>query len=336
MSTSQSPQQPPQQGTHPEWIWRDGQLIPWADATCHLMTHALHYGTGVFEGIRIYDTHKGPAGFRLADHYERLVMSGRMYGIHFPHSVDELCDATMQLASSNGLGAAYVRPLAYVAQETMRVTFAEDAPISVMIAAFPIGGYLGDDAVKNGVDVCVSSWRRPAPSTTPATAKASGNYLSGVLIGREARANGYAEGLALGVDGRLSEGAGENLFIVKDGKIFTPPSGDSILYGITRDTVMTLAGDLGLEVVQQSMPRDILYTADEVFLTGTAAEITPVRSVDRVTVGAGKPGPVTKAIQEKFFGLFDGKTPDSRNWLYGGAANAAQTNASVEASHVRS
>lgn len=308
--------------TMPDLIWKDGAFIPWADATCHLMTHALHYGTGVFEGIRIYDTPAGPAAFRLRDHFERLIISGRMYGIAFPHTVDDLCAATMELAQANALQAAYVRPLAYVAQETMQVTFDDDAPISVMIAAFPIGGYLGDEAVKNGVDVCVSSWRRPAPSTTPATAKASGNYLSGVLIGREARANGFAEGIALGVDGRLSEGAGENLFIVKDGTIFTPPAGDSILYGITRDTVITLAHDAKIPVVQQSMPRDILYMADEVFLTGTAAEITPVRSVDRITVGAGRPGPITQQIQHRFFGLFTGETPDTRGWLHRAASSA--------------
>ncbi len=298
------------------YIWKNGDLIPWEQATCHLMTHALHYGTGVFEGIRVYETHQGPAAFRLEDHFRRLLTSGRIYGITHPYSVDALCAATRRLVDANGLARAYVRPLAYVAQETMTVTFAEDAPISVMIAAFELGGYLGDEAVKQGVDVCVSTWRRPAPSTTPAAAKASGNYLSGVLIGREARDRGFAEGVALGADGRLSEGAGENLFLIKDGKLLTPPAGDSILFGITRDTVMTLARGLGLEIVEQSMPREMLYLADEVFLTGTAAEITPVRSVDRMPVGEGRPGPVTQALQQAFFGLFTGATAAPEGWLH--------------------
>lgn len=322
--------------THPEYIWKNGALIPWAEATCHLMTHALHYGTGVFEGIRVYDTHRGPAGFRLEDHFRRLIASGAIYGIRHPYSVEDLCAATRTLVAANGLTSAYVRPLAYVAEETMQVTFGEDAPISVMIAAFPLGGYLGAEAVARGVDVCVSSWRRPAPSTTPAAAKASGNYLSGVLIGREARANGFAEGVALGADGRLSEGAGENLFLVKDGRLLTTPAGDSILFGITRDTIMTLARDQGIEVVEQSMPREMLYLADEIFLTGTAAEITPVRSVDRLIVGPaerdGAPGPLTQSLQAAFFGLFDATTPDARGWLHPitPEESAAPAEASVE------
>lgn len=301
---------------NPAYVWKNGALLAWADATCHVLTHALHYGTGVFEGIRVYDTPAGSAAFRLEDHYARLIQSGQIYGITHDFSVDQLCTATRELVIANDLASAYVRPLAYVSETTMQVTFSDTAAVDVVILAFELGGYLGDDAVRNGVDVCVSTWRRPAPSTTPAAAKASGNYLSGVLIGREARERGFAEGVALGADGRLSEGAGENLFLVKDGVLLTPPAGDSILFGITRDTVITLAQDMGVDVVQQSMPREMLYIADEVFLTGTAAEITPVRSVDRIDVGQGRPGPLTTALQEQFFALFNGATPDTRGWLH--------------------
>lgn len=302
--------------TNPKYVWMNGALRPWADATCHVMTHALQYGTAVFEGIRVYETNNGPAAFRLADHFERLITSGKIYHITMDYDVEALCAATRELVTANDLKSAYVRPLAYYAQTEMRVTPPDDAPISVMIAAFPLGGYLGASALKNGVDVCVSTWRRPAPSTTPAAAKASGNYLSGVLIGLEARDRGFAEGIALGADGRLSEGAGENLFLVKNGRLLTPPAGDSILFGITRDTVLTLARDMGVEIVEQSMPREMLYIADEVFLTGTAAEITPVRSVDRMPVGAGEPGPLTQKLQQRFFGLFNGETPAPEGWLH--------------------
>jgi branched-chain amino acid aminotransferase len=298
-----------------EYIWKNGKIVPWAEATVHVMTHALHYGTGVFEGMRIYDTHLGPAAFRMADHFKRLLTSGKIYGIIPPYSAEELGEATRQLASRNGLTAGYVRPLMFFGASGMAVTPGPDMPVDLVIICFPLGRYLGADAIEQGVDVCVSTWRRPAPSTTPAAAKASGNYLSGVLIGREAQAHGFAEGIALGADGRLSEGAGENLFIVKDGKLLTPPAGAAILFGITRDTVIKLAKDMGVEVVEQSMPREILYMADEIFLTGTAAEITPVRSVDRLQVGEGRRGPITRALQDAFFGLFDGSTEDKRGWL---------------------
>lgn len=298
-----------------EYVWKNGEIVPWADATVHVMTHALHYGTCVFEGIRIYDTHQGPAAFRMTDHYARLLTSGKIYGISPSIGVSELTQATRALAAANKLNSGYVRPIAFYGECGMAVTPKPDTPVDVVILAYPLGRYLGAEAIEEGVDVCVSSWRRPAPSTTPAAAKAAGNYLSGVLIGREAQSRGFAEGIALGADGRLSEGAGENLFIVKDGKLMTPPAGDSILFGITRDTAMRLAEDLGVQLIEQSMPREMLYLADEIFLTGTAAEITPVRSVDRLPVGEGKRGPVTRAIQEAFFGLFDGKTEDRRDWL---------------------
>jgi len=320
----------------PSLIWMNGELIPAAEARIPVLTHALHYGTSVFEGIRVYATEQGPAGFRLRDHFERLEMSAHIYGMKLGWSVDELLEACRTLIVANGLPSAYVRPIAFYGDCGLKVTPAEDAPIEVVMAAFSWGGYLGDDAVDQGVDVCVSSWRRPAPSTTPAMAKAGGNYLSGFLIGREAQANGYAEGIALSVDGRLSEGAGENLFLVKGGRLLTPPAGDSILSGITRDTVMRFAEDLGIDVVEQSMPREMLYVADEVFLTGTAAEITPVRSVDRRTVGTGRVGPITTALQKRFFGLFDGTTPDTRGWLSvlkGDAATATSGATSGQQEH---
>lgn len=317
-----------------DYIWKNGELIAWADATTHVMTHALHYGTAVFEGIRVYETRDGPMGFRLHDHYARLHVSGKIYGITPRFGVDELVAATRRLITANRLDSAYVRPLAYVGATGMSVVPKADTPIEVMIAAFPLGRYLGAEAVEAGVDVCVSSWRRPAPSTTPAAAKASGNYLSGVLIGREAQSRGFAEGVALGADGRLSEGAGENLFIVKDGKLMTPPAGDSILFGITRDTVMRLAEDAGVPVVEQSMPREMLYMGDEIFLTGTAAEITPVRSVDGIVVGEGRAGPITRQLQQAFFGLFDGTTPDTRGWLTPATEQAAPARADQGAPQV--
>ncbi|MGD2131324.1 MAG: branched-chain amino acid transaminase [Maricaulaceae bacterium] len=297
------------------YIWMNGALTPSHEAKISVLSHALHYGTAVFEGIRVYETNNGPRGFRIHDHVQRLVTSAKIYGMEIGRTVDELEAACREVVGANGLTSTYLRPIAFYGDCGLKVTPPDHAVVDVAIAALPWGGYLGDEAVTQGVDVCVSSWRRPAPSTTPAAAKAAGNYLSGVLIGREAQSNGFAEGIALGADGRLSEGAGENLFMVKDGKLLTPPAGDSILFGITRDTVMRLAEDLGIQVIEQSMPREMLYLVDEIFLTGTAAEITPVRSVDRTQVGEGKAGPVTRALQERFFGLFDGKTPDTRSWL---------------------
>ncbi len=300
---------------HAEFVWKNGEIVPWADATVHILTHALHYGSAVFEGVRVYETPHGPCAFRLEDHVKRLLTSGKIYGITPRYGLESLMQACRDISSANHLASAYIRPIAYFGETTMKVVPSTDSRVDVAIAAFPLGAYLGDGAVQHGVDVCVSSWRRPAPSTTPSCAKAAGNYLSGLLIGREAQSRGFAEGIALGADGRLSEGAGENLFLVKEGKLMTPPAGDSILMGITRDTVIKLAQRQGIEVIAQSMPREMLHFADEMFLTGTAAEITPVRSVDRIPVGAGTVGPVTKAIQSAFFGLFSGATTDEWGWL---------------------
>lgn len=296
-------------------IWKNGEFVPWHQATTHVLSHGLHYGTGVFEGIRVYDTPDGPRGFRLTDHMRRLQDSARIYHMPFPYSADEMVQASHELIRMNGLTSAYLRPIAYYGYGSIGVAPDEDTPLDVVIAAFEWGAYLGDDGQQKGVDVCVSSWNRVAPNTIPAGAKATGNYLSGYLISREARSRGFSEGIALGVDGRLSEGAGENVFLVHDGKILTPPASSSVLLGITRDSVVTLARDLGYEVVEQPLPREMLYVADEMFLTGTAAEITAVRSVDGVALRAGAPGPVTRRLSDAFFGLFDGRSEDRRGWL---------------------
>lgn len=298
-----------------KFIWRNGELIPWARATTHLTTHAIHYGTSVFEGMRAYDTHLGPAVFRNREHIERLHFSAKVYGIAIRYSVAELMEVCREIIRVNELKASYIRPIAYLGEGEMGPA-SRAAPSEVAVMAWPLGAYLGDDALKNGVDVAVASWRRLAPGTMPAGVKAGGNYLSSRLVGIEAKIHGYAEGIGLAHDGTVSEGAGENLFVVLNGRLITPPAAASILGGITRDAVMTLARDDGIEVVEQAMPREMLYYADEIFLTGTAAEITPVRSVDRIEVGGGNRGrPVTAALQKKFFGLFDGSTPDRWGWL---------------------
>jgi branched-chain amino acid aminotransferase len=299
-----------------EFIWMNGRLSPWADATVHVMTHALHYGTSVFEGVRVYDTPYGPCAFRLTDHINRLVDSAKMYGIALPFSAEAMIQGCKDVVRRNGLSSAYVRPIAFLGECGMGVTPTDDAmDVDVAIAAFPWGAYLGDEGVAKGVDVCVSSWARFAPNTVPTGAKAGGNYLSSYLIGREARLRGFVEGIGLGTDGRLSEGAGENLFIVKDGRILTPPAAASILVGITRDTILKLAREDGIDVVEQPLPREALYVADEVFLTGTAVEITPVRSVDGIATRADGPGAVTRQLMARFHALFDGSSPQHASWL---------------------
>lgn len=297
-----------------ENIWINGALTPWADAKIHVMSHALHYGTSVFEGIRAYDTPNGPAVFRLTDHVRRLIDSARIYYLDLPYSEAELIEACKAVVRAEGLRAAYIRPIAFLGECGMGVT-PKTPHIDVAIAAFPWGAYLGEEALEKGIDARVSSWSRTAPNTIPSAAKAGGNYLSSYLIGHEARSGGFGEGIALGTDGRLSEGAGENLFIVKDGRLMTPPAANSILMGITRDTVIKLAQAEGFEVVEQALPREALYLADEIFMTGTAAEITPVRSVDGIKTRAYGPGPVTKRLNAAFRGLFTGDTPDRHGWL---------------------
>lgn len=298
-----------------DYIWLNGEMVPWANAKIHVMSHALHYGTSVFEGVRCYETNNGPAIFRHKEHAQRLLNSAKIYRFPVPYSLEEIMEATCQVIKKNNLKSAYIRPLVFIGDVGMGVIPPAGYKTDVMIAAFPWGAYLGEDALEQGIDAMVSSWNRFAPNTIPAAAKAGGNYLSSLLIGSEARANGFQEGIALDVNGQLSEGSGENLFIVKDGILFTPLLSSSALPGITRDAIITLAGDLGIEVREQTLSRESLYLADEVFMTGTAAEITPVRSVDRIQVGIGRCGPITKQIQQTFFGLFNGKTEDKYGWL---------------------
>lgn len=295
-------------------IWHNGRLKPWHEATVHVGAHALHYGSSVFEGERVYATPQGPAYFRLADHTRRLFESARIYEIDIGYSEEAINAACIELIAANAMPSAYVRPIVFRGAGGLGVLPQPGAPVEVAIMALDWGAYLGE-AIEHGADVCVSSWNRPAPNTFPSWAKAGGNYLSSQLIGLEARRGGYAEGIALGSNGLLSEGAGENLFLVRRGVLYTPPSSAGILAGITRDTVMTLARELGYAVEERDLPREALYTSDEVFMTGTAAEITPVRSVDRKAVGSGRPGPVTRALQQAFFGLFDGRTADRWGWL---------------------
>ena len=297
-----------------EFIWKDGEMIPWAEATVHVLTHGLHYGTSFFEGIRSYETPAGPCIFRLEEHVQRLFDSAKIYGIKLPFARQTLVQACRDVVSKNGLNSAYIRPIAYIGYGEMGPSPA-DPKMEVAIAAFPWAAYLGAEGQDSGVDVCVSSWRRAAPDTIPTGSKAGGNYLSSYLIGREARARGFSEGIGLGIDGLLSEGAGENLFVIREGILYTPPAASSILEGITRKTVITLAGELGLEVREQALPREMLYVADEAFLTGTAAEITPIRSVDGISTVAEGRGPITERIQKAFFEIVTGKTKDSRGWL---------------------
>jgi branched-chain amino acid aminotransferase len=299
-----------------QYIWHDGKLVPWEQATIHVLSHALHYGSSVFEGIRVYKTPGGPMGFRLTDHIKRMFNSAKVYRMKVPYSPAALIEASKEVIRANKLtDGAYIRPIAFRGYGEMGVAGNIDEPARCSIAAWEWGSYLGEGGLEKGVDVCISSWQRVAPNTVPTLAKAGGNYLSSILVTLEARRLGFAEGIALNSAGFVSEGAGENLFLVQDGKLFTPPVAASILSGLTRDTVIKLAESLNIEVIEQNIPRELLYIADEVFLTGSAAEVTPVRSVDRITVGAGKRGAITEQIQSAFFGLFDGSTADPWGWL---------------------
>ena len=297
----------------PEKIWHNGTIKPWAEATTHVMAHAIHYGSSVFEGIRAYATPRGTALFRLGDRNRRLFNSAKIYDIAIPYTLEQINAACRDIVSANGLRAAYLRPVAF--RGAGSVGIAADTPIDVAVAALDFGRYLGAEALEQGIDACVSSWQRFAPNTVPAGAKAGGNYLSGQLVTREARRHGYGEGIALASTGLLSEGAGENLFLVFDGVLHTTPASASILTGITRDSIIRLARDAGIEVVERDIPREYLYLCDELLMCGTAAEITPLRSVDGKPVGDGRPGPVTRRLQQLFFRLFDGTTPDTRGWL---------------------
>ncbi|MFK7886764.1 MAG: branched-chain amino acid transaminase [Gammaproteobacteria bacterium] len=297
-------------------IWHNGKLVAWEDATVHVTTHALHYGSSVFEGIRAYRKNDETVFFRLREHNQRLFDSAKVYRIKIPFTVEQIDAACHEIVAQNGLtNGAYLRPVAYRGAVGFGVVAPKDSQVDVSIIAMEWGTYLGPEALENGVDVCISSWQRVAPNTIPAAAKAGGNYLSGQLVGMEAQRLGFDEGIGLAVDGTVSEGAGENLFLIKNGVIYTPPASSSILCGITRDTLITLARERGYDVVERSLTRESLYLADELFFTGTAAEVTPVRSVDRLDIGDGKRGPITKTLQADFFGLFNGETKDKWGWL---------------------
>jgi len=297
-------------------IWFNNKLIPWEDATVHVLTYALHYGSAVFEGIRAYKTDDGCKIFRLDEHIKRLLNSAKIYRMNIPYSHQELKNACQIIVSSNDLNeGAYIRPIAFRGYDDLGLHAHNDDAIDVVVAAWEWGTYLGNDALKNGVDACVSSWNKINPNTVPFMAKASGNYLSGTLVAMEARQNGYDEGILLDSTGMVSEGAGENIFMVKDGNLYTPPLSSSILDGITRDAVIKIAESLKLNVSETKIPREQLYIADELFFTGTAVEITPIKSVDKITIGTGTRGPVTAEIQKTFFGLFDGSIKDSWGWL---------------------
>ncbi len=296
-------------------IWFNGELRENADCTVHVASHALHYGSSVFEGIRAYKTPKGTACFRLNEHLKRLFYSAAVYRMPIRYSFEELREAIFDTVRDSGLESAYIRPLVARGNCGLGVIPKDFNAIDISIIVDSWGAYLGDDGLKNGIRACISSWQRLAPNTIPVGVKAGGNYLSSQLIGFEAKDRGFEEGIALGHDGLLSEGAGENLFVIKDGRILTPPASSSILGGITRDCVFVLANDLGMKVIEQTMSREQLYGADEAFFTGTAVEITPIRQVDHMTLGNGGCGPITKRIQDIFFGLFNGKTEDKHDWL---------------------
>ncbi len=303
---------------YPEYLWQNGQIKAWADGTTHVMAHGLHYGSSVFEGIRAYAINGEPRVIKLTAHLQRLYASARMYDMEIGYSLDELYAACFEVLKLNNLKSAYLRPIAYRGLGAFGL--AADNPVDIAIGAWEWGPYLGKSALQDGVSACVSSWRRLAPNTVPTMAKAGGNYLSSILISREARARGCAEGIGLSVDGNVSEGAGENLFLVIDGKLYTPPMTASILLGITRGMAMELAREAGYETIEQALPREALYFASEIFMTGTAAEITPVVEVDGKKVGSGVPGPVTRAVQERFFGLVEGRLEDTRGWMEGAKA----------------
>jgi branched-chain amino acid aminotransferase len=294
-------------------IWRDGKFVNYEDATIHIMSHVVHYGSSVFEGIRCYATPEGPSIFRLADHMRRLADSCRIYRMPLEHSLETLIQGAIDTVAENELPHCYLRPIAMRTGEQMGV-LPTACPLEVFIVPWTWGTYLGAEALAAGVDVCVSSWRRAAPNTFPTMAKAGGNYLNSQLSKMEAKLDGYSEGIMLDYFGQVAEGSGENLFLVRDNKLYTSPVSAGILNGITRDSVTRIARDMGHEVIEQVMPREMLYVADEMFFTGTAAEITPIRSVDRIPVGNGKRGPITHAIQQEYMGIAEGRRPDPYGW----------------------
>lgn len=295
-------------------VWMNGQLVDWAKATMHVASHIIHYGSGVFEGMRCYQTPKGSACFRLDDHMRRLYDSARIYRMDYQMDQQALTSAVLDTIKANGLPACYIRPLIYRGYNTLGVN-PLPCPVDALILVWEWGAYLGQDALEQGVDVRVSSWTRSAPNTFPAMAKSVANYANSGLIKMEAVVDGYSEGIALNPEGTLSEGSGQNLFVVRNDVLYTPPLSASVLPGITRDSIITLALDAGFQVKEQDLPREMLYIADEVFFCGTAAEITPIRSIDKITIGSGRRGPVTAALQSAFFDYINGAVPDRHGWL---------------------
>ncbi|RAP44216.1 branched-chain amino acid transaminase [uncultured Methanosphaera sp.] len=295
-------------------IWFNGELIDWKDAQIHVMSHVVHYGSSVFEGLRCYDTEKGPAVFRLKDHMQRLENSAKVYRMDIPYTLDEMCEAVKDTININNIRSCYIRPIVFRGYQELGV-YPLNCPIETVIGVWAWGQYLGEDALEQGIDVCTSSWRKMAPDTMPNLAKAGSNYMNSQLAKIEATSNGYKESILLNYNGDVAEGTGENVFFVENGELYTPDIGSSVLKGITRDTVITIAKDLGYKVHEERIPRERLYTADEVFFTGTAAELSPIRSIDKIQIGKGKRGPVTKKIQEHLFDVLNNKVEDKYGWL---------------------
>jgi len=300
-------------------IWHNGNLIPWEQANIHVMSHVVHYGSSVFEGIRCYGQPQGSAIFRLPEHMQRLLDSAKIYRIAVPYTLDELCAAVVDVIEANGVAPCYIRPIVLLGYGEIGVN-PKGSPVEVYIINYPWGKYVTGESA----DVCISSWNRLAPNTLPAMAKAGANYMNSQLIRMEAETNGYVEGIALDVNVQVSEGSGENVFVVRNGVIYTPTLGNSALSGITRDSVLTIARHLGFTVSEQAIPREMLYIADEVFFTGTAAEVTPIRSIDRIVIGNGKPGEITRKIADEYFGIANGLKPDRFGWLTPTKVNASE------------
>jgi branched-chain amino acid aminotransferase len=295
-------------------IWMNGQLVDWKDATIHVASHVIHYGSAVFEGARCYSTPKGSACFRLDAHMRRLQQSAKIYRMEYPLDQQGWESAVLETIRANAMKSCYIRPIVYRGYEALGVN-PFPCPVDASIILWDWGTYLGQDALEAGVDVKVSTWARMAPNTLPAMAKSAANYANSGLIKMEAITEGYSEGIALDVFGNVSEGSGQNIFIVRDGAIYTPQLASSILSGITRDSIITLARDLGFTVTETTLPRESLYIADEVFVVGTAAEVTPIRSVDKIQIGAGRRGPIAEAVQRAFFDVINGEVPDTHGWL---------------------
>jgi branched-chain amino acid aminotransferase len=309
---------------HGAFVWHNGKIIPWEEATIHVMSHVVNYGSSIFEGIRCYNTKRGSAIFRLDAHIERLLNSAHIYRMQVPYTFDDLSRACIEIVGANSYDRCYLRPLIFRGYGPFGVD-PFPAPIETYVCVWQWGKYLGPEALEQGVDVCVSSWTRIAPNTLPSMAKAGANYMNSQLIKMEAKVNGYVEGIALDPEGYISEGSGENIFLIKDGVVMTPPLYSTILPGITRDSVIKICQSIGIPVLERAIPREMLYISDEVFFTGTAAEITPIRSVDKVVVGAGRRGPMTEEIQRRFFAIITGESEDEFGWLTPVEATKAAT-----------